>query len=152
MIINLDGTKVKVIPPDLDGDGETGGVEKVSQKMHNSDIIPIKQGSELGDSLDVAFSDNFDVAGKVSDIDMKANLHPAQIPYIVIFDSLCKMGFLHSKGLGLSRQVKRLSVSTNIKGMGVGRKNIVEMVTGKREHDKMTSEKAQGFVVGEDKK
>jgi len=150
VVINLDGCKITLIPPDLDGDGKTGGVEKVQRKTE--DITQIKQSSELGDSLDIAFSDNYDFTSKVSDIDMKANLHVAQIPYIVIFDSLCKMGFLHSKGLGLSRQVKRLSVSEKIKGVGVGRKNIVDMVTGKREHDENTGDKAQNFVTGDIRK
>ena len=150
-IINLDGVKLKIIPPDLDGDGKRGGVENIQQRSA-SDIIPIKQSSELGDSLEIAFSDKYDYISKVSDIDMKANLDPAQIPYIVIFDSLCKMGFLHSRGLGLSRQVKRLSVSEKTKHMGVGRKNVVDMVTGKREQDRMTGEKAQSFVVGDVKK
>ena len=151
VVINLDGVKMRLVPPDLDGDGKTGGIEQVQQKFQ-SDIIPIKQSSELGDSLEIAFSDNYDSLSKTSDIDMKANLHPAQIPYIVIFDSLCKMGFLHSKGLGLSRQVKRLSVSEKSKSMGVGRKNVVDMVTGKREQDRMTGDKAQSFMVGDVKK
>lgn len=150
-IINLNGVKVKVVPPDLNKDGKTGGVETIQGRV-GGDITPIKQSSELGDSLDIAFSDKFDIDTKVSDIDMKANLHPVQIPYIVIFDSLCKMGFLNARGLSLSRQVKRLSVSEKTKQMGVGRKNLVDMVTGKREHDKATSDKASSFVIGEMKK
>ena len=150
-IINLDGCKIRNVPPDLDGDGIVGGIERVSMDNPNN-IIPIKQSSELGDSLEIAFSDNFNFKELVSDIDMKSNLHAVQIPYLAIFDSLCKMRFIGVKHLAISRQVKRLSVSEKTKNLGSGRRNIENMTTGKREQDRMGGDKASTFMVGEMKK
>lgn len=152
VVINLDGVRIQVLPPDIDKDGKTGGIEKIQRSVGDDDVHYMKQSSELGDSLDIAFSDKFNPQELVSDVDLKANLHPVQIPYLAIFDSLCRMSFLNSKGLGLSRQIKRLSVSEKSKSMGVGRKNIVDMVTGKREFDRDTGDKTRTIMAGEMKR
>ncbi len=34
--ITLDGIKTKLIPTDLDGDGVTGGIERIDQKFSDS--------------------------------------------------------------------------------------------------------------------
>jgi len=149
VIITLDGCKIKVLPPDLDGDGKIGGVEKITQKSSFDDIIQVKKSSELGDSLGIAFSDKFDPVEKVSDIDQLASIHDAQAPYLTIWESLCKACYLSPKHLGIARQVKRNSNSIMTKNMGIGRRNIENMVVGKREHDRMSGDKAQTFTVGD---
>jgi len=150
--VNLDGCKVEIVPPDLDGDGKTGGIEKVERKTAASDIIPITQKSELGDSLGIAFSDKFDPIEKVSDIDQLASIHDVQAPYLTIWESLCKNNYLSPRHQSISRQVKRNSNSIMTKNMGIGRRNIENMVVGKREHDRMASDKVQTFAVGDVKK
>ena len=152
VIIKLDGCKIEVVPPDLDGDGKVGGVEKLTLKNPMDDIINIKKTSELGDSLSIAFSDKFDPIEKVSDIDQLASIHDVQAPYLTIWESLCKASYLSPRHQSISRQVKRNSNSIMTKNMGIGRRNIENMVVGKREHDRMASDKAQTFAVGDIKK
>jgi len=150
-IVKLDGTRIEIVPPDLDGDGNVGGVERI-QQSNPSDIIPMKQSSELGDSLELAFSDKFDPLEKVSDIDQKASLSPVQVPYLTIWESLCKSRFLASSNLGVSRQVKRNSNSIISKHMGIGRRNIENMTVGKREFDRDTADKTKTVFMGDMKK
>ncbi len=144
VIVNIDGVKVKVISPDLDGDGETGGVETVSKDMG---ITPIQQGTELGDAIKEINKDDIEVNTRMSGIDMRARLHPLEISSVLALDALVSLGILPTSCLAFTRQKKRLSVSLE----GKGRDDIVNIVSGKRELDaKMGGmgfmDKAKGFM------
>ena len=144
VIINIDGVKVKVQSPDLDGDGEVGGVEFVSKDIGTT---PINQSTELGDTLKELNKDVVDTENRMSGIDMRARLHPLEISSILALDALVALKVMPTSCLAFSRQKKRLSVSLE----GKGRDDIVNIVAGKRELDAKAGmggfmDKAKGFL------
>lgn len=128
----MDGVRYQLEAPDVDGDGERGGIEKVTYNEHlDRGITPINQTTELGDSLKELNFDEIE-RNKMSGIDLRAILHPSEVNFVLALDALVIMGVLPQKCLGFTRQKKRLSVSMN----GKGREQIVDLVAGKREGDK----------------
>lgn len=97
-------------------------------------IIPITQTTELGDSLKELNKDFIDTQTRTSDIDLRARLHPIEISSILALDALVAFGVCPTKCLAFTRQKKRLSVSL----LGKGRKEIVDIVAGKRDLEKDT--------------
>lgn len=97
---------------------------------NDSGITQVKESTELGDSLKELNCDDVD-SDRSSGIDLRANLHPVEIPFILGVDSLVRLQVLPVSCLGFTRQKKRISVSIN----ALGRENIVTMVGGKRDHD-----------------
>jgi len=128
--ITLDGIKTKLVPTDLDGDGVTGGVERVQQKLSDS-VTNITQGTELEGSLKELNADSINVETRMSAIDMRTRLHSFEISAVLAVDSLVALGVLPQKCLPLSTQKKRLNVSEG----GKGREEMVTLVAGKREQD-----------------
>lgn len=137
MVINLDGTRVKLIPRDLDNNGQIGGTEFVSKDSSETSII---QATELGESLKELNLDNIDPITRMSGIDMRARLHGLEIASILAMDALVALKFLPTSCLAFTRQKKRLSVSLEGKGRG----EVVDIVAGKKEHDKAMAQ--QGAI------
>lgn len=129
-IISIDGIKVKLEAADLDGDGITGGIETVKQKL-SENITNITQSTELEGSLKELNADSINAETRMSAIDMRTRLHPTEISSVLAIDSLVALGVLPQRCLPLSTQKKRLNVSE----MGKGRQEMVELVAGKREQD-----------------
>jgi len=152
VIVKLDGVKLEVNPPDLDGDGQTGGVEHVAQRMPGN-TQNIVQPTELGDSLKHLNDDSLDNATRMSGIDMRARLHHMEVSSVLALDALVAMRVLPSRCLAFSRQKKRLSVSIS----GKGREEIVQIVGGKRDQDAKAGmmgsfgDKAKQFFTGQGK-
>ncbi|HUV85303.1 MAG TPA: hypothetical protein VMV86_06295 [Methanosarcinales archaeon] len=131
VIVQLDGIRFKVEAPDIDQDGQSGGIETVTQRTSDG-ISQVVNTSELGDTLKELNLDTMDNASRMSAIDMRSNLHPFEINSVLAVDALVALGFLQTKCLSFTRQKKRLAVSLG----GRGRDDIVNIVQGKREHDK----------------
>ena len=125
----LDGVKVELIQPDLDGDGVVGGTEKI-QFRRDTGKTDIIQPTELGETLGQLNKDTLE-ENRMSGIDMRSRLHYIEISYVLALDALVGMGVIPTRCLALARQKKRLSVSLN----GRGREEIVRLVVGKREQD-----------------
>jgi len=148
VIVKLDGVRLEVNPPDLDRDGEVGGVEHVTQRIPEGSTTNIVQPTELGDSLKHLNDDTLDTSTRMSGIDMRARLHYMEISSVLALDALVAMGVLPSRCLAFSRQKKRLSVSIN----GKGREEIVGIVAGKRDQDAKAGmmgsfgDKVKGFM------
>lgn len=100
-----------------------------SNQQLSDDIIPIQSTTELGDSLKELNKDDIDLTSRTSDIDLRARLHYLEISSILALDALVAFGICPTRCLAFTRQKKRLSVSL----MGQGRKEIVDVVAGKRE-------------------
>ena len=130
-IISLDGIPTMLVNPDLDGDGITGGVERVVKKLGDEGIQNITQNSELEGSLKELNADAIDPQTRMSQIDMRSRLHPIEISSVLAIDALVGFGVLPQKCLILSTQKKRLNVSEE----GKGRQEMVELVAGKTERD-----------------
>ncbi len=129
-VIILDGVKMQVEAADLDADGITGGVENIQQKFDQG-ITTIQQPTELGDTLKELNKDDIEATSRMSGIDMRARLAPFEVQSVLALDALVSLGILPTKCLAFTRQKKRLSVSLQ----GLGRKEIVDIVAGKREQD-----------------
>ena len=63
---------------------------------------------------------------------VRARLHPMEVSSILALDALVAFGVCPTKCLAFTRQKKRLSVSL----LGKGRKEIVDIVAGKRDLEK----------------
>ncbi len=87
--------------------------------------------TEMGETLKELNSDTVDPTTRQSAIDMKSRLHPIELSAVLCVDVLVGLGVLPTKCLILSRQKKRLAVSLQ----GLGRKEVVDIVNGKREQD-----------------
>lgn len=143
-ILKLDGIKIELTPADLDGDGITGGMEKVSQKLGEAGITPIHQPTELGDSLKELNLDSIEPVSRMSGIDMRSRLHHAEVSSVLALDSLVSLGVLPTKCLAFTRQKKRLAVSLE----GKGREDIVNIVAGKREDEAKRGVSGFGERIG----
>ncbi|MCK5027913.1 MAG: hypothetical protein KAS07_05835 [Candidatus Pacebacteria bacterium] len=132
--IIINGVLCQLDKPDLDGDGKSGGVEKVTQNSNNF-IQPISQPTELGETLGELNKDMIEQDTRMTGIDLRANLHPVEVEGMTVLDSLVGLKFLPASVLPFTRQKKRLSVSVK----GSGRQDIVNIAVGKREHDKETT-------------
>ena len=130
-IISLDGIPTKLINPDLDGDGITGGIERVVKKFSNDGVTNIQQNTELEGSLKELNADSINPETRMSQIDMRSRLHAIEISAVLAVDALVAFGVLPQKCLTLSTQKKRLNVSEE----GKGRQEMVELVAGKTDRD-----------------
>ena len=143
-VIVLDGIRMSLRPPDIDGDGVIGGIETVNQKI-DTGMTSINQPTELGESLRELNLDNIEPNTRMSGIDMRARLHYLEASSVLALDALVALKVLPIDCLAFSRQKKRLSVSI----AGKGREEIVEIVGGKRELDAKKSgfgDMAKGMV------
>lgn len=148
-VINLDGIKIRLTTPDLDGDGRTGGTEVIPRRIADQGVSNIVQPTEIAESLRELNSDSLDPSTRMSGIDMRTRLHPAEISSVLAMDALVSLGILPTKCLAFTRQKKRLAVSLQ----GKGREDIVNVVSGKRELDQKLAgaslwDKAKGAMGG----
>jgi hypothetical protein len=95
---------------------------------HERNII---QPTELGETLKELNKDELEFNTRMSGIDMRARLNSYEIMTVLALDALVGLGFLPTKCLAFTRQKKRLSVSLR----GLGREDIVRIVSGKNETD-----------------
>ena len=151
-ILVLDGIKVQIEAPDIDGDGMIGGVEKITQfPGMEKGVSHLQQKSELAESLEKLDADKVDPDTKMSDIDFNANLNQLEKNGYGVLDYLVSSSFLPDEVQFLTRRFKRLSVSVG----GIGRKQKVQMVTGEREHQRGLGgsliDSVKGFFGGGDK-
>ena len=130
-IIVLDGVPIQLENHDLDKDGVTGGIEKVTKQFSEGNITNITQATELEGSLKELNADAVNPETRMSAIDMRTRLHPTEISSVLAIDSLVALGVLPQRVLPLSTQKKRLNVSE----MGKGRQEMVELVAGKTDRD-----------------
>lgn len=140
-IINLDGSKLRVSPIDIDHDGDTTDVAEVTMRRDEG-ITNITQATELGETLRELNKDEIESHTGMSMIDMKSRLHYIEVGSILAMDTLVALRVLPSRCLAFTRQKKRLAVSLD----GKGRQEMVEVVGRKREQDKAVAN--QGGGVG----
>jgi hypothetical protein len=105
------------------------GLTTPPMSMQQTHIV---EESDLGRAIAELNDDKTDSVSKMSNIDMRSRLGSLEISGLLSADMLVSMQFLPAPLLNLTRQKKRLAVS---KG-GLGRREIVEIVVGEREHQK----------------
>ena len=97
--------------------------------------------TELGETLRELNEDQIDPDTRMTSIDTRTRLTPIETRSVLALDSLVGLGVAHSMCLAITRQKKRLNISL----MGLGRKEMVETVVGKREHDRGAEPVTAGF-------
>lgn len=132
-ILNFDGVRVKL---ETGKDDKTLTIPEFSEQGTQN----IMQPTEIGESLRELNDDQLDPNTRMSGIDMRTRLHPAEINSVLAMDSLVSLGVLPTRCLAFTRQKKRLAVSLS----GKGRDDIVQVVAGKRELDQKMG--AGGFM------
>lgn len=103
----------------------------IAKRTLDAGIITPSEISELQGSLIELNNDKFDDLQRTSGIDLRTRLFSCEIASIVVLDTLVSFKFLPISISPLTLQKKRLSVSLN----GQGRKEIVDIVQGKRDND-----------------
>ena len=132
-LIVLDGTIIRLVQPDLDGDGIRGGIETI---VRNPDVDRsvnfMNQKNELSEAMESLNDDRVDPKTNMSMVDFHSNINESQANALPVLEFLISIGFLPKVNLQLPRQVKRDSTSIH----GLGRQQKTDMVIGKREHDR----------------
>jgi hypothetical protein len=100
-------------------------------KLGDPGVKDVHEHSELGDAMQELNDDSINRITKMSAMDMRAVLGHTEISSILAVDSLIQFKLLPITTRAFTQQKKRLSASLN----GTGRKQLVEMATGKREQD-----------------
>lgn len=103
-------------------------------------IITPNEISELQGSLQELNNDTMSEKYRTNGIDLRSRLYNIEIAAITVIDSLVAFKFLPMTVAPLCIQKKRLAVSLK----GAGRKEIVDIVAGKRETDNQVMSK--GFL------
>lgn len=135
----INGVKIATKAPDLDGDGQTGGIEEINKFKK---VLPAKESTELGEAI-MEFNRDDVSDDRLSSIDFRSRIDPFELTPMVALDSLIGMGIIPVNCGILNRVKMRKSVS--IKGQG--RKEFVDIVTGKRDFDeKSLKNSAKNFV------
>lgn len=144
-IIIINGIRTEMRPYDLDKNGKTGGIERIQQPQ-NTGISPIMQASELGETMDKMNNDDYNPNTRFSNIDMRTRLfNYSERNAIIAIESMSGLRMMPQECTTPTRSIKRLNVSM----MGKGRQEMVDIVAGKREHDKQSSgfgDKIKGFL------
>lgn len=145
--IIVDGQLVRAQQLQIIDNEELFLAESSGQDTRNGEI-DVVQTTELGDSLKELNMDVIQKGTRMSGIDMRANLHYAEIASVLGVDTLVAFKFLPINALQFTRQKKRLSVSLD----GRGRQQIVEIVAGKQAQDAAKSgglfDKIRGLAGG----
>jgi hypothetical protein len=143
MIITIDGIKTELRSPDLDGDGETGGVEQLRPQ---TGIVPVMQQSELGETIKEIYADEVDPRTRMTSIDLRTRIQSYfERNAMIGIDSATSLKLLPLECSVITRHAKRLNVSL----MGKGRQEAVDIIAGQREHVKNSmglGDKIRNFV------
>ena len=113
----LDGKKTEKEEIDVKHDAYKSG--------YQDGILPVQEPLELSEVLKEMNKDEINPSLNMTDMDMKARLHPIEATALNVFDACIQFRFLPTKALPVSRQKKRLSVSH----FGEGRKEYVEVAS-----------------------
>ena len=153
MTVRIDGVRIQVHAADVDGDGITGGIERVNQQL-GDDSRELVQPTDMGEVIGNLKEDKLDESTGMSSVDFISNLHPLEVPSLIGIDTLVGFSILPRQCLNLTRQVKRLRVSQGARG----REDIVRCVTGERDHQQASAmggggviDRIKGFFNKEDK-
>ena len=109
-------------------------IETIRSQNYNQDngIVGISQPTELGESIRELNKDKIDPVTRMTTIDLNTRLNGhMERNAVLAIDGLVSLKMMPVSCLGLTRQLKRLNVSLN----GEGRKEVVELVGGKRGDD-----------------
>ncbi len=128
MTVKIDGTRMRLKAVDIDGDGKAGGIEGIPK--HQSGIMSVKDTSELGEALEHQNKDILDATG-FSSSDYNARINSFQFSPLVAVDMIATMKVISNRSRDVVRHIMRKSVSVD----GQGRKEFVDVVTGKTAND-----------------
>jgi hypothetical protein len=121
--------KTTIIKPPVKVERELSKEER--DYVPDAAIITPNEITELQGSLQELNNDTMSERYRTSGIDLRTRLYNVEIAAITVIDSLVAFKFLPITVAPLCIQKKRLAVSLK----GAGRKEIVDIVAGKREQD-----------------
>lgn len=134
MTIKLDGVQYQLRQPDVDGDGQVGGTETLQQGFNPNEQM-ITQPTEMGDFMKYLDRDEVDPKTNLSSIDMNTRIvNIFERNSLGAISILRAMRFLPASCHNIPRVFMRMNVSMK----GEGRKERVDSMIGKREHDKQS--------------
>jgi len=132
-VFNIDGIRMRIVNPDLDKDGTTGGIEDVERKTVEELTRP-QTKSDMGEAVAELNKDRIDDS-RLSTIDFLSRIDPSQYHAMCKVDALIGMKFLPTSVSIVNRSLMRKSVSID----GKGRQEYVQVVSGQQEKQQMTA-------------
>lgn len=135
-LYRVDGVRIKYEMPDLDGDGEVGGIETVRRSRDN-DVVDVKETTELKDVMDTVFPRR-----EHQRINMLGNINKFEAMNIFKLRSLVNAKFLPFFCLNVSDEYLEISVSGNARGRDDAR----DITIGKMERDSNLKDKVKNLA------
>lgn len=137
-IYTVNGIKILLEAPDLDGDGKVGGVEKLRRK-HDSAQLDVKETTELKDVMDTVFPKR-----EENRINMLGNITKFEGSNLFKLRSLVNAKFLPKFCDQVSDEYLEISVS----GDARGRDDARDITIGKMERDKESMQNKMNNFTG----
>lgn len=138
MTFKIDGIKMRMEAPDLDGDGASGGVERIQRDA--SGILQMRDTTELGQALEHQNKDEMNQQ-RLSSVDFVARINEYQLAPLAAVDAIVSMGVLSEKSRMIVRSLMRKTVSIQ----GKGRAEFVDVVTGKKQNEQFKQMSMHGL-------
>lgn len=126
-IFRISNVRVELTAPDLDGDGITGGVERL-EIGGVSEVIPVQQKSETAEAVENLNKDQED-SSRLSTMDFLSRINPNEYEAMTKIDILIALRFLPKSVTWINRSKMRKSVSLK----GEGRKEFINLATGNQQ-------------------
>lgn len=147
-VIRINGVLCQLQSVDLDGDGKTGGIEKIKQK--STAMINLSNRSELRDTYDEMNKDETNPQTKMNAIDMRARIdNNFEETGLVMLNSIVSLGVYPEEVRKLALSKMRISVSRK----GKGREEMRDVAIGSREYNQKKGmtllEKAKHFATSQ---
>lgn len=133
--LRLDGTRVKLVAADLDGDGIVDERESLTRRGHDAGVTHINESTELKDAI-VEFNKDEKNDEGLSSIDFMGNIQNIfEMPPLIALDSSVGLRVIPSRSAIIGRILMRKNVSFKSEG----RKQYVDLVTGKKQADNLSA-------------
>lgn len=134
-VYKIDSIRLKLKPVDLDGDGIVDEVESVTRKRFDEGVSEIKESTELKDAIQEFNKDEQNKDG-LSSIDFMGNVqNMSEMPSLIALDSSVGLRVIPSR----SAIIGRISMRKNVAYQMGGRKQFVELITGKQNADRLSA-------------
>lgn len=124
MIYKIDGIRMQLAQPDVDGDGNAGGIEKI-ESHRDMGVVNFQDKSELGEALEHQNKDTENERG-MSSVDFISRINEIQHGSMSAVTYLARAHVISQTARDLVTDLMRKSVSLQ----GKGREEFVQVVVG----------------------
>lgn len=140
-IYTINGQRLKLVGADVNKDGMTDKTEEIS-RANIDDVVPVQRSTEMGEALSEMNKDIIDLVTRQSSIDFLSEISPHEYDAMCRLDALIALRLLPTSVLTINRSKMRKSVSLKRQG----RKEFVDLVSGKQDLDEKRGNALRNFM------